>query len=60
MGYTSEEKKMALDEQDRIISESGLVVVDMEKERCRDLLWFVVLVSVGLCCIGVCLVVYGV
>lgn len=60
MSYTSEEKKNVLDEQDRIISESGLVVVDMEKERCRSLFWFAVLVSVGLCCIGVCIVVYGV
>jgi hypothetical protein len=59
MGYTEEEKKKALDEQNNIINESGLVVVDMEKERYRSLFRFAVLVSVGLCCVAFCILVYG-
>lgn len=60
MSYTSEEKKKALDEQNKVINESGLVVVDMEKEHCGILFWFAVLVSIGICCVAFCIVVYGV
>jgi hypothetical protein len=60
MSYTSEEKKKALDEQNAVIDDSGLVVIDMEKEQCKNLYWFAVLVSVGLCCVAFCIIVYGV
>lgn len=54
-----EERKEALVERNAIIDESGLSVVDMEKERCGSLFWFVVLVSVGLCCVAFCILVHG-
>jgi len=59
MSYTNNEKKEALDEQNKIIDELGLVVIDREKEQCKSLFWFVVLVSVGLCCVAFCILVYG-
>jgi len=58
--YTDDGKKETIDEQNKIIDELGLVVIDMEKERCKNLFWFAVLISIGLCCLGFCLVVYGV
>lgn len=61
MNYTEEQKLEAISEQNRAINElENLNVVDMEKEQRKTLFWFVVLICIGLCCLGFCLVVYGV
>ena len=61
MGYTDGEKKEALDEQNRIINETGLSVIDMEKERMRQAVFFYVwLILLGLLITGFCVFVHGV
>jgi len=61
MSYTNEEKKEALVEQNAIINKSGLHVIDMEKERLRQIRFFYVwLIAIGLLIVGVCVCIYGV
>ena len=61
MSYTKEEKQEPLDEQNQIINETGLSVIDMEKERmCQAMFFYVWLVVLGLLITGVCFFVHGV
>lgn len=60
MSYTNYEKKKALDEQNKVIDSLDLDVLDKEKEHCSILFWFAVLISIGICCVAFCILVYGV
>jgi len=60
MSYTVEEKEEALEEQNKIINALSLSVIDIEKEQCDTIFLFVLLIAIGLCCLGFCLVVYGI
>lgn len=61
MTYNEAEKKKVLDEQNQIINDSSLSVIDMEKERTRQIRFFYVwLILLGLLITGVCVFVHGV
>ena len=61
MTYNEAEKKKVLDEQNQIINDSSLSVIDMEKERMRQAVFFYVwLILLGLLITGVCVFVHGV
>lgn len=61
MTYNEADKKKVLDEQNQIINDSSLSVIDMEKERMRQAVFFYVwLILLGLLITGVCVFVHGV
>jgi len=61
MTYNEAEMKKVLDEQNQIINDSSLSVIDMEKERMRQAVFFYVwLIRLGLLITGVCVFVHGV
>ena len=57
MSYAEQEKKKALDEQNKIINESDLRVVEL---RHTWIPFYLVLMVIGLLVLGVCFLVYGV
>jgi hypothetical protein len=62
MSYTKEQKQKAMQEQNKMINDLGsLSVIDMEKERRREMLWFYVwLIGVGALITGICFFVHGI
>ena len=60
MSYREQENQEAILKQNKIINESSLSVIDLEKERMRQVRFFYVwLITLGLLITGVCVLVHG-